>query len=227
MSTNSQRGVLVGLTGSIGAGKSLVAEVFREAGIPVLEADTIARELMTTDARLRTKIEDLIGESAYEGDNLNRAVIASAIFNNPDLLKRLNAIVHPRTIAEQNRRARELFAQGMRVVVCEAALIFESGGEDRFDYLVVVDAEREIRLIRAAERDGTSIEEIRKRDESQIPAEKKVAGADFVIRNNGSVDETKRNASFLAELLLSLPPRMEMEIGEPVDDDNDDASDPV
>lgn len=217
METPVRAGVLVGLTGSIGAGKSLVADVFRASGIPVLEADVIARELMTSDATLRAAIIELLGPDVYDGDVLDRKAVAQAIFGNPDLLKRMNALVHPRTIAEQNRRAQELFSQGKQTVACEAALIFESGGEDRFDYLVVVDADRELRLKRAAERDGSSIDDIRKRDESQFPSEKKVARADFVIRNNGSLEEAKRNASFVATLLQALPPRVDMEVDDDVD----------
>lgn len=203
--------VLVGLTGSIGSGKSTVAEIFEAAGIPVLQADLIARELMVEDEAMREALMQEFGAQAYVDGALDRKYLADQIFNNPEKLERMNAIVHPRTIDEQGVRARKLVEQGYRVVACEAALIFESGGEDRFDYIVVVDADRELRLRRAAERDGASIEDVRRRDAAQIPAERKVEMADFVIRNDGTLDQLERNARFIATLLKSLPPREKIE----------------
>lgn len=203
--------ILVGLTGSIGAGKSAVATIFEACGIPVLRADEIARELMETDPELIAAIVLEFGADAYVDGKLNRKYLADAIFGDAGRLEAMNALVHPRTIAEQGARAGALVASGARVVACEAALIFESGGEGRFDYLVVVDAERDIRLARAAERDGVALDEIARRDASQIPAERKVEMADFVIRNDGAPADLERNARFVATLLKSLPPRERIE----------------
>lgn len=199
--------LIVGLTGSIGAGKSTVADVFREAGLPVISADEIARELMTTDPELRREIVEIVGDEAYDGDLLDRRFVADVIFSNPEALQRVNEAVHPRTIAEQGVRARRLINEGDRVVVCEAALIFETGGEDRFDYVVVVDAPRELRLQRASQRDGATIEDVLRREQQQMPAEEKVSRADFVIDNRGSLADLRRNARLVADLLTVLPPR--------------------
>jgi dephospho-CoA kinase len=210
-----QRPILVGLTGSIGAGKSTVASVFDAMGIPVLNADAIARELMNADPAVRKEIIDACGEEAYSHGELDRQFVASRIFADGSLRERVNAIVHPRTIAEQLRRAEDYFRAGRRVVVCEAALIFEARGEDRFDYIVVVDAPKDDRLTRAADRDGLSIGEVSERDQSQMPAEKKVSMADFVIRNDGTIEKLRANATFVGTLLLNLPPRIDiMEIDE-------------
>jgi len=203
--------VLVGLTGSIGAGKSFVAEVFREAGIPVLSSDDIARELMASDPDLRSEIIALCGSEAYTGNELNRAFLASKIFTDPDLREQVNRAVHPRTIAEQLKRAADLGREGHRVVACEAALIFESGGEDRFDYVVVVDADRTTRLARAAARSGLTMEQVEERERAQMPAAVKVRGADFVINNDGTLDKLRANAQFIAALLLTLPLRRSIE----------------
>ena len=209
--------LLVGLTGSIGAGKSTVATAFSEAGIPVLAADEIARELMQTDLSVKSAISELLGPEVYSGNGqLDRRAIAALVFDNESLLAELNDIVHPPTIAEQGRRAAALFAEGRRVVACEAALIFETEGEGRFDYIVVVDADRETRLQRAADRSGSSIDDVRTRDERQMRAETKVERADFVLRNDGTLDEIANRARFLAALLLSLPPRSGLDI----DDDS-------
>ncbi len=214
MTTTSSNYIIVGLTGAIGSGKSTVADIFERSGIPVLRADQIAKELMASDPEMIAAIGEEFGPEAYHDGQLNRGYLAAQIFTDPVRLKRMNAIVHPRTIAEQGTRARRLIDAGNRVVACEAALIFESGGEGRFDYIVVVDADRALRLERAAGRDGANIEEIERRDAAQIPAERKVEMADFVIRNNGSVEELERNSSFIATLLKSLPPRQRIETDE-------------
>lgn len=211
MSEPADNNVLVGLTGSIGAGKSTVADVFEESGIPVLRADRIARDLMESDRSMIDAISAVVGADAYRDGRLDRAYMAQQIFNDREKLERINAIVHPRTIAAQGVRAQQLFDEGMRVVACEAALIFESGGEGRFDYIVVVDADRETRLKRAAERDGASLDDVRRRDEMQVPAETKVEHADFVVRNDGTLDDLRRNARFIATLLKTLPPRHRLE----------------
>lgn len=205
--TDTNDYVIVGLTGSIGAGKSSVAHYFAEAGIPVLSADAIAKELMASDPEMRRNIVEAFGSQAYDRDGLNRKWLAAQVFGDRAKLDRLNEIVHPRTIAEQGVRARKLIDRGARVVVCEAALIFETGGEGRFDYIVVVDADPEIRFQRAALRDGVSVDEVRRRDAMQMPAKEKADAADFVIENNGSENELKGKADMIASLLKVLPPR--------------------
>jgi dephospho-CoA kinase len=211
MATTVRDYILVGLTGAIGSGKSTVADIFEAHGIPVLRADAIAKELMASDPALIEGITGVFGADAYLGGELNRSYLAGEIFTKPEKLAAMNALVHPRTIEEQGVRARALVDDGRRVVACEAALIFESGGEGRFDYIVVVDADRDIRVERAAGRDSATPDEILRRDAAQIPADEKVARADFVIKNNGTLAELERNATFVATLLKSLPPRERIE----------------
>lgn len=213
--------LLIGLTGSIGAGKSLVADHFRKAGIPVLSADAIAKELMANDPDMRQAIVDAFGPESYTGQELNRKWLAAQVFEDREQLEQLNQIVHPRTIAEQGVRARKLIDAGDRIVACEAALIFESGGENRFDYIVVVDAEPDIRYGRAAERDGVTVDDIRKRDEMQIPAKEKVKAADFVIENNGSEQELSQKTNMIIMLLRALPSRNSLETWDELQEDED------
>lgn len=203
--------VLVGLTGSIGSGKSTVADMFEQAGIPVLRADEIARELMTSNLEMQQDLIRAFGAEAYQDGALNREFLAGEIFSDPEKLQRMNAIVHPRTIAEQGVRARTLVEQGNRVVACEAALIFETGGEQRFDYVVVVDADQQQRMLRAATRDGATLEDVQRRDAAQMPASQKVERADFVIRNDGTLEQLQKTTSFVISLLKSLPPRHRIE----------------
>ena len=199
--------LLVGLTGSIGAGKSSVAEIFRQEGIPVISADSVAKELMQEDEGLRKEITEIAGEDVYSDGVLDRARLAALIFSDPEARERVNDAVHPRTIARQGVLARAEVDAGAQVVACEAALIFETGGEERFDYIVVVDAEQELRLARAAERDGVPIEKIMAREEAQMPAEEKVKRADFVIRNDGDHAALRKNTLLVVSLLKVLPPR--------------------
>lgn len=206
-------GLYVGITGGIGSGKSAVADHFEELGVPVLRADAIARRLMVEDAELRAGIIELLGPEAYTPDgDLDRTWVAERIFADPGLREKINGLVHPRTIDEQNRRAAELFSAGHRIVASEAALIYESGGEDRFDYIVVVDAPREVRLQRAAARDGSTLEEAERRDSAQIPAEQKAEWADFVVRNDGTIEQLRANATFVLMMLKTLPPRRAIEL---------------
>lgn len=224
----SQEYILIGLTGSIGSGKSAVAEIFRACGIPVIGADDVAKELMATDESMRAQLRETFGDAAFLPDGgLNRAYLAERIFSDPALRERMSDIVHPMTIAEQGVRARALVAEGYRAVACEAALILETGGEGRFDYLVVVDADRDVRLKRAAERDGVDVETIAARDAAQMPAERKVEAADFVIKNNGTPQELERNARFIATLLKSLPPRERIETSDDETEASGDESEPA
>jgi len=214
-------GLYIGITGGIGSGKSAVADHFEELGVPVLRADTIARRLMVEDAELRASIAALLGPEAYMPDGeLDRTWVAERIFADPALLEGINALVHPRTIEEQNRRAEELFRAGHRIVASEAALIYESGGEDRFDYIIVVDAPRELRMQRAAARDGAVLEEVERRDRAQIPTEQKVEWADFVVRNDGTMEQLRSNTTFVLMMLRTLPPRRAIEL----DLDDEDAA---
>jgi dephospho-CoA kinase len=212
MTSVTDNTVLVGLTGSIGAGKSTVADLFERAGIPVLRADAIAKELMTHDPGMRRDIVEAFGPKAYLDGELDRAWLARQVFSDEEKLATLNAIVHPRTIAAQGVRARRLFDEGYRVVACEAALIFETEGEGRFDYIVVVDAPTEVRHERAAGRDAASLEHVRERDAMQMPAQLKVERADFVIRNDGDLDKLAASTAFVIGLLKALPPRERLEV---------------
>ncbi len=226
MAASSNDHILIGLTGSIGSGKSAVADIFERNGIPVLRADLIAKELMASDPAMMDAIREAFGAEAYGPEGLNRGYLARQIFNDKEKLERMNAIVHPRTIAQQGVRAQAFFDQGYRAVACEAALIFESEGEGRFDYIVVVDADRDLRLQRAAERDNAALEDVIRRDEAQIPAQQKVEQADFVIKNNGTLQDLERNTAFIVMLMKSLPPRDRIEeIGEEEEGDAVDGVD--
>lgn len=140
----------VGLTGGIGSGKSLVAELFRLLGVPVLHADDTAKYLMENDATLQQDIARTFGKEVYENGRLNRPFLASVVFNDPAQLEKLNALVHPATIAFSNNWVAR---QQAPYVVKEAAIFFESGSYKEMDKMVGVSAPYALRLQRAMQRD--------------------------------------------------------------------------
>jgi dephospho-CoA kinase len=174
----------VGLTGGIGSGKSLVAEMFKLLEVPVLHADDTARYLMENDAKLKSAIGQLFGKEVYENGRLNRSFLASVVFNDKAKLEQLNALVHPATIAFGQQWAA---AQTTPYTIKEAAIFFESGSYKDMDKMIGVYAPIEMRLQRAMSRDNATEEVIRQRMDKQMNEEEKMKRCDFIIDN----DETK------------------------------------
>jgi dephospho-CoA kinase len=192
----------IGLTGNIGSGKSTVARQFERLGVPVYYADLRAKALMVEDESLVNHITALFGPEAYSGfqssnklaspagsaptdqsRELNRAYLAERVFNRPEELAKLNAIVHP-AVAQDALRWHRSFPKAAYTLY-EAAISFETGGYKEMDAMVVVTASPELRLQRVTERDGSSASEVEARMERQWPEDKKVAAADYLIFNDG------------------------------------------
>jgi len=176
---------IVGLTGGIGSGKTLVANMFSGFGIPVYDSDLEAKYLMNSSENLREAIIDLLGDQAYANDKLNRRYIANKVFDDSHLLESLNALVHP--------AVREHFLnwtenQQSPYVIQETALIFENNAQDRYDYVILVTAPEELRIQRVMKRDGQSKEMIKARIDNQLDDEQKIAKSDFVINNIAKED---------------------------------------
>jgi len=174
----------VGITGGIGSGKSTVCRVFEWLGIPVYNADDRAKWLMVHDSALRAAILALLSEKAYfENGALNRAFVAEVIFKNPEMLMRLNALVHPVV-----HRDGELWhhKQHAPYTLREAALHYESGGFRFMDRMIVVTAPLELRIQRVMERDGVDRKSVEDRIARQWPDSEKVKRADFIICNDGA-----------------------------------------
>jgi dephospho-CoA kinase len=173
----------VGLTGGIGSGKSTVARIFEILGIPVYYADDRARALMQEDPALVSAIKNLLGSSAYHPDGtIDRKYIASRVFKDTDLLKALEAIVHPavgRDAEEWHHR------QQAPYTIREAALLFENGSYRQLDVMITVYAPKEIRIRRVMERDGISRELVLDRLGKQMLDEEKIKLADHTIYNDG------------------------------------------
>lgn len=171
----------VGLTGGIGAGKSVVAKVFEVMGIPIYKADEAAKRLMESNPDLIQSITNLFSEKAYINGKLNRKYIAEIVFTDKEKLKTLNSLVHPFTIQDG---LNWMNAQTSPYAIKEAALIFESGSQGEFDHIIGVFAPINVRINRTIKRDHSSRESILERIENQIEDRIKMKLCDDVIIND-------------------------------------------
>lgn len=171
----------VGLTGGIGAGKSVVAKIFEVLGIPVYQADSAAKKGMETNVQLIQSIKEIFSDKAYTDGRLNRKYIADIVFNDKEKLKQLNALVHPYTIQDG---INWMNAQSSPYAIKEAALIFESGSQGEFDHIIGVFAPVSVRVNRTIKRDHSSREAIQERIENQIEDRIKMKLCDDVIIND-------------------------------------------
>ncbi len=173
----------VGITGGIGAGKSLVSRIFSCLGAPVFDADSQAKKIMTSDRLLVDQIRNEFGPAAYHKDgSLNRTLLAKATFGNPERLAKLNSLVHPRVAADY---ANWLQHQTFPYVLREAALLYEVGIYTSVDKMIVVTAPLELRIQRVLTRDTHRNEaDVLAIINSQWPEEEKVKRADYVVHND-------------------------------------------
>jgi dephospho-CoA kinase len=201
-----KHGILtVGITGGIGAGKTTVCKIFEELGAKVIYADELAKEIMENDESLNKKIKKIFGEKSYIGGKLNRKFIADIIFSSDEKRKLLESIVHPAVIKRILSDLKKIADEGKyNFVIVEAALIFESGFDKELDYVLVVDADDEIKIKRIMERDKCSKEEVLKRMRAQLDSKIKRELADMVIINDGDIDELRKKVSFFYSLFEKI-----------------------
>lgn len=190
----------VGLTGGIGSGKSTVAAIFSELGVPVLDLDRVGRMLTESDGECLRQLVEAFGEGILQADGaLNRRALAGHCFASAAETAKLNAILHPLIRQEEERWVQN---QQAEYVVIEASVLIESGGADRVDALVVVLADRELRLQRVLARGDRSAEEFDAIIERQCSDEERYRLADYRIENNGNLEELRRCVRLLHEELL-------------------------
>jgi len=187
-----------GLTGGIASGKSAVAARLRERGLPVIDADAVAREIVEPGAPALADIVATFGNDVLdERGALDRKKLASKVFGDADKTKALNAITHPRIGARSAEKTAELEARGEPLACYEAALLVENGLADAFRPLVVVAAPESVQIARAVARDTADEAAVRARISAQLPLAKKRDAADIVIDNDGTL-ETLRERTDLA-----------------------------
>lgn len=190
---------LVGLTGGIGSGKSAVAALLRARGVPVFDADRAAREVTAPGTPGLAAVVAAFGAEIRQADGtLDRAGLAGRVFADPAARERLERLLHPLVDAAGAAWLSERAAEGHRLCVYEAALIFETGRDGWLDGVVAVVADVETRVRRVVERDGTSPAAVRARMAAQVDDEERRRRARWVVVNDGSLAELERRVEALA-----------------------------
>jgi dephospho-CoA kinase len=180
--------ITLALTGSIGMGKSTVAAMFAEAGIPTFDADAVVRELQGPGGKLVPLIEARFPGTTRDGA-VDREALSAAVLSDRDELAALEAIVHP---AVHHERTRFIVERGEApALLFDIPLLFETGGDEAFDKVIVVSATSELQRERVLSRPGMTEDKLRQILARQLPDEEKRSRADFVVDTSGTLDETR------------------------------------
>lgn len=192
--------IRVAITGNIGSGKSTFAKFISALGFPVILADDISKEILANDSEVRSEIIENFGAESFQGKKVNNSYLAELVFSDPKNLKKINSILHPRVRKRIEYLSEEYF-KTYDIVFVEAALIFESKIEKMYDYVVLITAEKDLRMKRSTTVKKLSEKDFIKRDNNQLNEDTKKKKADFIFTNNGSKDELKQKAILLLKLL--------------------------
>lgn len=196
----------VGLTGGIATGKSLVSGIFKELGAYIIDADIISRNLVEPGQPAYREIIDFFGSDILNDDkSINRGKLGSLVFADHSLKEKLEEIVHPRVIEEQQKLIRQISLEDREaIIIIDAPLLIESGFYQKVEILIVVTASEKTVVERLFRRNGLSEEEAKLRISSQMPIEEKEEMADYIIDNNGKIDKTReRVLEVMAELRVA------------------------
>ncbi len=174
---------VIGVTGGIGSGKSIVGLILSTMGYPVYYSDQEAKWVMNNDTELRKELIAVFGQDAYLDNELNRPFLAEKIFTSPKLKEKINQIVHPKV---RKRFSDFVSNSNSPLVFNEAAILFETGGYKDFDATILVVADKEIRIRRVMQRDNATREQVAARMNNQWSDEQKVKLANHVIYNNNT-----------------------------------------
>jgi len=190
--------IKVGLTGGIGSGKTTVAKLFVELGIPVYIADTEAKRLMRTSKAIKRKLMEEFGEKAYIKNKLNRVFLADIVFNDKKKLDAINKIVHPSVEISFKRWIKK---HNSAYVIQENAILFESNRADKFDFIITVTAPIQDKIERVMKRDHATKEEVFARMNNQISDQEKIERSNFVIVNR-DLNHTKKEVLKIHKQIL-------------------------
>ena len=178
--------ILVGVTGGIGSGKSYLCNILREAGFPVFDTDTAARNEMLENTELRTRLQKLVSPDVFKADgSLNKPVIRKFLHASPENAARFDAEGHPCVRERWRWWAKK---QASRIVFMECALLYEAEFDNEVAYTVLVTAPEDLRVERVMKRDGISAQTVRKWISMQLDEKQKMLRADYIIYNNGEAD---------------------------------------
>lgn len=197
--------LIIGLTGGIASGKSTVSSMFREHGVPVICADELAHEAVSSGSPALVKIRELFGDDVFdEHGELDRLALGAKVFADHKLKKKLEDIIHPVVEHGKNRLLERYSAQGHPMVVVDVPLLFEAGWNDEVDVIVVVYVGKDLQVSRLVRRNGLSESEAQARLDSQWSLDDKRKKAHLVIDNSGSLDDTRSRFEQALETLKSM-----------------------
>lgn len=190
--------IKIGLTGSIGMGKSTTAQMFREAGVPVLDSDQVVHDLYRGEAvaPIEAAFPGVVSGGAVDRGRLAERVLADA-----QALKRLEDIVHPLVWAARDRFLADHEAKGEKIVVYDVPLLFETGAEKSVDRIVVVSAPEDVQKARVLAREGMTAEKFAAILAKQVPDEEKRARADFIVRTDGGLENARAQVRAILQAL--------------------------
>jgi dephospho-CoA kinase len=196
----------VGLTGGLGCGKSFVGDALEGYGCRLIRADELGHEVLGKGGEAYDEVVSEFGSGILGADGeIDRRALASRVFDHPDRLARLNAIVHPLVIRREEQLMSEFAAREPHgIAVVEAAILIETGSFCRYDRLIVVSCTEAQQLERASRRPGASLEDVRARLSRQLPLDEKLKFADFVIDTSGDKDDTLRQTRAVYESLRRI-----------------------
>lgn len=188
--------MIVGITGGIGCGKSVVSKIIGLMGYPVYDSDKNAKKIVDESDEIRTGLISRFGTEFYNGTKLNRKLLAEKIFSDNEARSFVNSLIHPAVLKDFIRWS-ELNLKKVDVVFIESAILFESGFNKYVDKILLVISTEKLRIERVKKRDNALTSEVRKRIQSQIPQKELIKKSDFIIKN----DEKK---SILQQIRLFL-----------------------
>ncbi|MGI6549522.1 MAG: dephospho-CoA kinase [Syntrophomonadales bacterium] len=201
---------IIGLTGGIASGKSTVSNMLKEMGLPVIDADQVAREIVEPGQRAFNDIVREFGPQVVGPDGqLDRKALGNLVFAHPDLRLKLNSITHPRLWEVFDYRMQEL-PSDVKIVVWDVPLLLETGMDHKVDEVWLVWVDEAMQIERLMKRDNLTLEEARNRLQSQMPIKEKMKRADRLIDNRGTVEETRETVTrFYNELagILNAAPQ--------------------
>lgn len=190
----------IGLTGSIGTGKSTVSKLLRERGIAVIDADLLAREIVKKGQECLNDLKNVFGNQVLTSDGeLDRKKLGQIVFSDDSKLELLNSVTHPHIRRRMKAQMNELESKNNKVLVLDIPLLFEANMEDLVDIVLVVFAKEEIQIKRIMERDNCTQEEAMRIIKTQISQQDKISKSDYTIDNSGTIEELKEKLNGFLE----------------------------
>lgn len=196
----------IAITGGLSCGKSTVGRIFRRLGAYVVSADDIVHQLLSPDTNLGRKIVELLGSDVVSDGQFDKAKIAAKVFQNPELLKSYEGLLHPAVRDEVEKQYQQVKKeQTSQLFIAEIPLLFETKGQSEFDAVIVVTADSEKCRERFKNEKGYGAEEYDKRMARQMKPNKKASAAQFVIENNGSLEQLEESVKKIYQQINPLP----------------------